>query len=52
VFTLLYTPCVAAVSTVRREYGSVKGTLFVVAYQTAFAWAAAVAVYQVGLLFR
>ena len=48
VFTLLYTPCVAAVATVRRELGSLKGTFFIILYQTGFAWFVAFAVYQVG----
>ena len=50
VFTLLYTPCIAAVATVRRELGSVKGTVFIVLYQTGFAWLAAFCVYQLGRL--
>jgi ferrous iron transport protein B len=50
VFTLLYTPCVAAVSTVRRELGSLKGTILLVLYQTVFAWLVAFAVYQTGRL--
>jgi ferrous iron transport protein B len=50
VFTLLYTPCVAAVAAVRRELGSVKGTIFVILYQTAFAWLAAFCVYHIGVL--
>jgi ferrous iron transport protein B len=48
VFTLLYTPCVAAVSVVKREFGGIKGTIFVVVYQTLFAWLAALCVYQIG----
>ena len=52
VFTLLYTPCVAAVSTIRRELGSLKGTLFVVLYQTGFAWIVAFAIYQIGSVLR
>jgi len=48
VFTLLYTPCVAAISTVKRELGSLKGTVFMIFYQTYFAWIVAVAVYQLG----
>jgi len=48
VFTLLYTPCVAAVAAVRREWGSVKGTAFVVLYQTGIAWVMAFIVFQVG----
>jgi ferrous iron transport protein B len=50
IFTLLYTPCVAAVATVRRELGSLKGTFFIVLYQTGFAWLVAFVVYQVGRL--
>ena len=50
VFTLLYTPCVAAISVVRRELGSLKGTVFVTVYQTAFAWLAAFTVFQIGRL--
>ena len=50
IFVLLYTPCVAAVSVIRREYGSVKGLLFSVAYQTFFAWCAAAVFYQIGSL--
>ncbi|MCL2320158.1 MAG: ferrous iron transport protein B [Treponema sp.] len=48
IFTLLYTPCVAAVTTVKRELGSIKLTLFVVLYQTGLAWAVAFCVYQIG----
>jgi ferrous iron transport protein B len=48
VFTLLYTPCVAAVATVKRELGSIKGTVFVILYQTAIAWFAAFCVYRIG----
>jgi len=51
VFTLLYTPCVAAIATVKREFGGVKGVLFVVIYQTGIAWLAAFCVYRIGLLF-
>ncbi|MCL2252980.1 MAG: ferrous iron transport protein B [Lachnospiraceae bacterium] len=51
VFTLLYTPCVAAVAAVRRELGSLKGTAVIILYQTAFAWLAALIIYQIGRLF-
>ena len=46
VFTLLYTPCVAAVSAVRRELGSGLRALGVVIGQTLVAWVVAFAVYQ------
>jgi len=49
-FTLLYTPCVAAIATVRRELGSLKGTFFVILYQTGFAWLVAFCVYHIGRL--
>ena len=50
VFTLLYTPCVAAVATIRRELGSRIKTLGVVVGQCAIAWIFAFAVYQIGNL--
>lgn len=52
IFTLLYTPCIAAVAAVRREFGNIKGMLFVIAYQTLFAWVVAFGVYQIGSLFQ
>ena len=50
VFCLLYTPCVAAVATVRRELGSIRGTLGVVVFQLLIAWAVTFVVYHIGLL--
>ena len=38
VFTLLYTPCVAAIATIRRELGSRTATLGVVVMQCSVAW--------------
>lgn len=51
VFTLLYTPCVAAVNAVRREMNSVKSAAGVVLFQTGIAWIAAFAVYRIAALF-
>lgn len=52
VFTLLYTPCVAAIATFRRELGSKLQTACVVVEQCAVAWIFAFLVYQVaGLWF-
>ena len=48
VFTLLYTPCVAAVASIRRELDSKLQTLGVVLLQCTVAWICALAVYQVG----
>lgn len=49
VFSLLYTPCVAAVASIRRELGF-KWSLYVVAWQCAVAWIAAFLVHAAGLL--
>lgn len=51
VFTLLYTPCVAAISAVRREMNSGKAAVGVVFLQTGVAWVVAFIVYHIGLLF-
>lgn len=48
VFTLLYTPCVAAVATIRRELGSRLATVGVVCMQCGVAWLVACLVYQIG----
>lgn len=50
VFTLLYMPCVAAFAAMKREIG-LKRALFSVGYETLFAYAAALLVYQIGSLF-
>lgn len=50
VFTLLYTPCVASIATVRRELGR-RWALGVVILQCAVAWIAAFLVHAVGMLF-
>ncbi len=49
-FTLLYTPCVAAVAAIRQELRSTRQTLLVVAAQCLVAWLAAWLVFQVGTL--
>ena len=51
VFTLLYTPCVAAVAAVKRELGGAKAAAGVVLMQCAIAWAVAFVVHLVGGLF-
>ena len=50
VFTLLYTPCVAAVATIRRELGSWVKTLGVVLMQCTVAWVAAWFILRLGAL--
>ena len=50
VFTLLYTPCVAAVATIRRELDSRLKTIGVVLMQCGVAWIAGFFVYQIGSL--
>ena len=51
VFVSLYTPCIAAVSTMSRELQSKKYTAFVVVFQILVAYLAAFLVYSIGLLF-
>lgn len=46
VFTLLYTPCVSVVATMKKEFGS-KFALFSVVYQFLVAWVVAFLVYNV-----
>ena len=49
VFSLLYTPCVAAVASVRRELGR-RWALYVVLWQCAVAWLAALLIRLIGLM--
>ena len=50
VFTLLYTPCVAAIAAVRREAGTRRAAVQVCVLQCAIAWAVAFVVKLVGTL--
>ena len=50
VFCLLYTPCLATVMTIRKETGSTRWTLGLVAFQMVFAWAVTVIIFQTGSL--
>ena len=48
VFCLLYSPCVAAVGTIRRETGSLRFTMQMVLFQLVLAWGFAVLIFQIG----
>ena len=50
VFSLLYTPCVAAIASVKRELGG-KYAILMVLFQCLVAWAVAFLAYQIALLF-
>lgn len=50
VFSLLYTPCIAAIASVKRELGS-KWAVSMVIWQCIVAWVATFAVYLIGGLF-
>lgn len=50
VFSLLYTPCVAAIASIKRELGG-KWAVFVVVWQCIVAWLAALLVHVIGMLF-
>ena len=49
VFSLLYTPCVAAIASIRRELGA-RWAVIVVAWQCIIAWCAAWIVHMLGML--
>ncbi len=49
-FTLLYTPCFAAISTIKREFNSRLKTAGVVVFQCVIAWIIGCGVYNVALL--
>lgn len=48
IFTLLYTPCLAAVATIKRETNSWNWTIRMIIFQLGIAWLASVFVYQLG----
>jgi len=50
-FTLLYTPCVAAIATLKKELRSGFATFGVIVMQCTVAWIVGFAVYQIGGLF-
>lgn len=49
-FILLYVPCIAAITAIRREAGR-KWAVLSVLYSTSFAWLLSLLVYQIGSLF-
>lgn len=51
IFNLLCAPCFAAIGAIRREMNSAKWTWFAIGYQCGFAYAFALIVYQLGMLF-
>lgn len=50
VFTQLYSPCVTALGTIKKETGKWKWMFFAFVYTTAVAWVISLIVYQVGRL--
>ncbi len=50
VFTLLYTPCVAAIATVRREMGGAGAAVLTAVSQCVIAWLVAFAVHSTGMI--
>ncbi len=50
IMTLLYTPCVATIATIKKETNSVKWALFSMIYTFAIGWVMAVLVFQIGSL--
>jgi len=48
VFNLLCAPCFAAMGAIRREMNNTKWTMFAIGYQTCFAYAVSLCIYQFG----
>ena len=51
IFNLLCAPCIASIGAIRREMNSAKWMWIAIGYQTAFAYAASLCIYQLGMLF-
>ena len=51
VFNLLCAPCIAAIAAIRREMNSAKWMWIAIGYQTGFAYAVSLCIYQLGMLF-
>ena len=51
IFNLLCAPCFAAIGAIKREMNNARWTWFTIGYQCVFAYAVALMVYQLGLLF-
>ena len=51
IFNLLCAPCFAAIGAIKREMNNAKWTWFAIGYQCVFAYAVALTVYQLGMLF-
>ena len=51
VFCLLYVPCMATIATIKKESGSWKFTLKMIAFQLLLAWVVSTLVFQIGSLF-
>ncbi len=49
-FALLYTPCIAAIATLRKEMNSAKWTTFAIVYQLVTAWVVSFIVYNIANL--
>ena len=50
VFNLLCAPCFAAIGAIKREMNNAKWTWFAIGYQTIFAYAVTLCIYQIGTL--
>ena len=50
IFVLLYVPCIAAVSTIRKEMNSLKWTLATILWQILCAYLVSMLVFQIGSL--
>ena len=51
IFNLLCAPCFAAIGAIKREMNDARWTWFAIGYQTLFAYAVSLVIYQIGALF-
>lgn len=50
VFSQIYTPCVTALGTIKKEAGSIKWMVFAAVYMFVLAWVVSLLIYQIGSL--
>ena len=51
IFNLICAPCFAAIGAIKKEMGSIKWTWIAIGFQTGLAYAIALIIYQIGLIF-
>lgn len=50
IFSLLYTPCVAAIATIKKELDNIDNTMLIILFQLYLAWTVTFIIYRIGLI--